>query len=90
MKRTAIASLIGALIFGIGTTWFGPRMIAYWFTQPVPTAFNCTPQIDWAMHNLILAQMIGTLIGLVIGLVIGILMRKKSPAVPSATPVKPA
>jgi tellurite resistance protein TehA-like permease len=88
MKRTAISTLISALVFGILATLLGPKMIAYWYTPPVPTAFACTEQINWAMHRLIWTQLIGTGLGFVIGLVLGIVFRsKKPPDVPVAAPV---
>ena len=76
MKRVTIASLLCALIFGLLATWLGPKMIAYWYTPPVPagaaSAFNCTDAVQWAMSKLVLTQLVGSLIGLVVGLVLGI------------------
>jgi uncharacterized protein YacL len=86
MKRTVNASLICAIIFGIAATWLGPKMIAYYYAPPVPTAFACNESVSWAMHKLVLTQLIGTAIGLVVGLVIGVLMRGKKPSVTQATP----
>jgi ABC-type antimicrobial peptide transport system permease subunit len=94
MKRTAIATLVCGIVFGIGATWLGPKMIAYWYSPPVPNAFNCTDAVGWAMHRLIWTQLIGTAIGLVVGLVIGILMRGKkteiAPAPAAASPKEPS
>jgi hypothetical protein len=86
MKRTAIATLICALVFGLAATWLGPKMISYYYAPPVPTAFACNDSIAWAMHKLVLTQLIGTGIGLVVGLVIGILMRGKKPPPAVAAP----
>jgi hypothetical protein len=87
MRRTAIATLVCGLVFGIAATWLGPKMIAYWYSPPVPNAFNCTDAVGWAMHRLIWTQLIGTAIGLLVGLVLGILMRgKKPPPAPATVP----
>jgi hypothetical protein len=92
MKRATVIMLLTALVFGIAATWLGPKMIAYWYNPPVPTAFNCTDAINWAMHRLILTQLGGTAIGLVVGAILGVLMRNKKPAppTPTATATKPA
>lgn len=90
MKRVTIASLLCALIFGLLATWLGPKMIAYWYTPPVPagaaSAFNCTDAVQWAMSKLVLTQLVGSLIGLVVGLVLGILMRPRAAPPPVAPP----
>jgi hypothetical protein len=88
MKRTAITTLVCGILFGILATWLGPKMIAYYYAPPVPTAFACNDSINWAMHKLVLTQLIGTGLGFVIGLVLGIVFRsKKPPGVPVAAPV---
>ena len=54
MRRVTITTLICALIFGLLATWLGPKMIAYWYTPPVPAgAFNCTDAVQWAMNKLV-------------------------------------
>jgi membrane associated rhomboid family serine protease len=92
MKRVTITSLLCALIFGLLATWLGPKMIAYWYTPPVPagaaSAFNCSDAVQWAMSKLVLTQLIGSVIGLIVGIVLGVLMRGRPsppPAVPPAT-----
>jgi hypothetical protein len=89
MKRTATTTLVCALVFGLAATWLGPKMIAYWYNPPVPTAFACTDSIAWAMHRLIWTQLIGTAIGLFVGLILGILMRSKKPPEAPATVAPP-
>jgi len=94
MKRVSIAALSFGLVFGILSTWLGPKMIAYWYAPPVPagaaSAFNCTDAVQWAMHKLVWTQIIGTLIGLAVGLIVGILLRRKpAPPPPAAAPAKP-
>src|SRR3989475_11882545 len=89
MRRVTITTLICALIFGLLATWLGPKMIAYWYAPPVPagaaSAFNCTDAVQWAMHKLVLTQIVGTLAGAVIGLVIGFVAgRRKEPPPPPA------
>ena len=87
MKRTAISALVAALVFGLLSTWLGPKMIAYYYDPPVPTPMNCTPAVTWAMQKLVMTQLVGTIGGAVIGLVIGILLaRRAHPAVPPAAP----
>ena len=64
MKRVTIAALVSALVFGILSTWLGPKMIAYWYAPPVPSgaavAFNCTDAVTWAMNKLVLTQILCT------------------------------
>jgi small basic protein len=90
MKRVSIAALVCGIVFGILSTWLGPKMIAYWYTPPVPTAFNCTEPITWALHRLVWTQIIGTLIGLAVGVVLGVLMRRREAPPPAAPASKPA
>src|SRR5436853_5205699 len=69
MRRVTTTTLICALIFGLLSTWLGPKMIAYWYTPPVPAgAFNCTDAVQWAMNKLVVTQVIGTFIGVVVGI----------------------
>ncbi|MCA1828794.1 MAG: hypothetical protein ABR567_16825 [Myxococcales bacterium] len=93
MKRVTIAALVSALVFGILSTWLGPKMIAYWYAPPVPSgasvAFNCTDAVTWAMNKLVLTQLIGSLVGAVIGIVIGVLVARRKP-VQSPPATKPA
>ena len=94
MKRVTVSALVSALILGLLATWLGPRVISYWYTPPVAAgaaaAFNCTEAVDWAMHKLVLTQILGTVIGLAVGTAFGIAMRRKAlppPASPPATKV---
>lgn len=90
MRRVTIAALLTAMIFGILSTWLGPKMISYWYSPPVPagaaSAFNCTDAVNWAMHKLVLTQIIGTLIGLVAGAFIGALVIRRPRPAPPAPP----
>jgi hypothetical protein len=90
MKRVTISSLLCALIFGLLATWLGPKMIAYWYTPPVPagaaSAFNCTDAVQWAMDKLVVTQLVGSAIGVVVGIVLGILMRSRAVPPPVAPP----
>lgn len=91
MKRVSIASLVTGLIFGILATWLGPKMISYWYSPPVPagaaSAFNCTDAVNWAMHKLVLTQLIGTGIGIIAGAFVGVLVaRRPRPAPPPPRP----
>jgi len=92
MKRVSVSALVCALIFGLLATWLGPKLISYWYSPPVAAgaaaAFNCTEAVDWAMHKLVLTQILGTVIGLAVGMAFGIAMRRKAlppPASPPAT-----
>ena len=93
MRRVTIAALISAVIFGILSTWLGPKMISYWYSPPVPagaaSAFNCTDAVNWAMHKLVLTQLIGTLIGLVAGALVGALVIRRPRPAPPAPPRTP-
>jgi hypothetical protein len=92
MKRVTIVSLVSAIVFGVLSTWLGPKMIAYWYAPPVPSgaasAFNCTDAVAWAMNKLVLTQIIGTLAGAVIGIVIGAVMRGKTKPPAPVAPAK--
>ena len=90
MKRTAISALVAALVFGLLSTWLGPRMITYYYDPPVPTPMNCTPAVSWAMQKLVMTQLVGTIAGAVIGLIIGILLaRRAHPVAPPPAAVVP-
>ena len=93
MKRVTIAALVCALVFGILSTWLGPKMIAYWYAPPVPAgasvAFNCTDAVTWAMNKLVLTQIVGSVVGALIGVVIGILMARRKPAEPPPATTMP-
>jgi hypothetical protein len=89
MKRVTIIALVGALVCGILSTWVGPKAIAYWYAPPVPSgaasAFNCTDAVAWAMHKLVLTQIVGTLFGALIGVIVGLASHRREPP-PRATP----
>jgi hypothetical protein len=93
MKRVSIAALVCGMIFGVLSTWLGPKMIAYWYAPPVPagaaSAFNCTDAVNWAMHKLVLTQIIGTLIGLLAGAIIAALVVRRPARSPPASPPPP-
>src|SRR2546428_11949381 len=82
MRRVTITTLICALIFGLLATWLGPKMIAYWYTPPVPaggaSAFNWTAAVQWAMNKLVVTHVIGNFLGVVDGILLGILIRPKA------------
>ena len=92
MKRTAIWTLLCALAFGLLASWLGPKMIAYWYTPPVPagvaSAFNCTDAVTWAMSRLVWTQLIGSILGAILGLAIGILLGRgrRATAVSQSSP----
>ena len=91
MKRVVIATLLGAVVFSVLTTWLGPKMIG-WYVTPAdqPAALSCQAAVIGAMHRLVQTQLIGTILGALVGLVVGILMRPKReppPVAPSTTKV---
>jgi len=69
-------------------------MIAYWYAPPVPSgasvAFNCTDAVAWAMHKLVLTQIVGTVGGAVIGAIIALVARRNTPEPPAASAPAPA
>jgi hypothetical protein len=83
MKRTAVFVLLCALVFGSAASWLGPKMIAYWYTPPIPagaaSVFNCTDAVMWAMNRLVWTQIIGSAFGAILGLVIGVLLGRGKP-----------
>ena len=88
MKRVTVSALISAIVFGLLATWLGPKMIAYWYAPPVPSgaasAFNCTDAVAWAMHKLVLTQIVGTLGGAAIGAIIALVARRNTHEPPPA------
>ena len=91
MRRVVIATLVGAVLFSILTTWLAPKMIG-WYVSPAdqPAAMSCQAAVVGAMHRLVQMQLIGTVIGALIGLVLGILIRAKReppPVAPTTTKV---
>jgi hypothetical protein len=63
MKKTLRLAAIGCLLGGIATTWLAPKAIAWYFTPPIEMAINCKVPIEWALHKLQMAQLIGTVGG---------------------------
>ena len=52
------------------TVWLAPRFIAWWIQPPVRTAFDCKPQVDYALQHFQYAQLFGLLGGAVAGFVL--------------------
>jgi membrane associated rhomboid family serine protease len=94
MRRTAIVTLVCALVFGILASWLGPKMITYWYAPPVPSggasAFHCTDAVMWAMSKLVWTQIVGSAVGAIVGLVVGLLLGRRAAAAPrpSSPPAK--
>lgn len=92
MRRVTTAVLLSALIFGILSTWVGPKAISYWYRPPVPSgaasAFNCVDAVDWAMGRLVWTQIWGTVGGALIGLVVGLALGRRKP--PPSTLTEPS
>ncbi len=90
MKRIATLALLCALVFGILASWLGPKMIAYWYAPPVPSALAgaCTESVTWAMARLVWTQVIGAAVGAVLGVVAGLLFGRRK-AAPPAVPAPP-
>jgi hypothetical protein len=91
MKRVVIATLLGAVIFSILTTWLGPKMIG-WYVTPAdqPAALSCQAAVVGAMHRLVQTQIIGTLAGAVLGMIAGLFIRRKRPEPAPAMPTSGA
>ena len=83
MRRTLTAICVGALAGIILTTWFGPRVLTWWFTPPAGVMLtNASEAVRWGMDRLVSAQLVSLLVGAVLGLVAGVLLRRKSAAPP--------
>ncbi len=91
MKRFSIVGLIGAVVFGILSTWLGPKMIG-WYVTPAdqPALLTCQAAVVGAMARLVHLQIIGTAIGFAVGLLLAFLFRKRLLAAAEATPAAPA
>ncbi len=68
--RSFLVILFGAISGAILTAFFGPRIVAYWFSSPVHNACDCTTSIEWAMSRLVGMQLGFTIGGAVIFFVI--------------------
>lgn len=79
MKKLYFLTAFGLVLGNFLSTYFGPSLLTWWFVSPVNMAINCTEPIQWAMSNLIVVQMIGTVAGLIIGFAVYFFFfRKKS------------
>ena len=66
--------LLGALL----SSWFSPRMIAWYFEPPVNIGINCRGAQEWAMGKLRNAQIFGSLLGIFISVVFLGVFKKRS------------
>lgn len=78
MKKLTILLALGLALGNLITTYFGPRLLTWWFESPVNMAVNCTDPIQWAMRKLIILQMVGTAVGIVAGGFVYFVFFKKS------------
>lgn len=60
---TGFFALLGALL----GSYFGPKVIAWYFDPPVDIGVNCRSAVEWAMARLQVTQFCGLVIGLAVG-----------------------
>lgn len=91
MRRFLTSVLVGALLGIILTTWFGPRILTWWFTPPAGVMLtNASEAVRWGMDRLVHAQLISLLVGAVLGLVVGVLLFRRKPSTPPPREAAPA
>jgi hypothetical protein len=78
MNRYTVLGTVGVTTGAILASWFGPRILIWWFTPPADIGINYQPVVTWAMKYLIWMQIGGIALGLIAGLWIGFATRKKS------------
>lgn len=70
MKRFLSFVLSFAAIGTLLSSWFAPRMIAWYFEPPVEIGVNCRPAVEWGLEKLQWAQMAGIAGGALLGLIL--------------------
>lgn len=78
MRKLALLIAGGLALGNLLSTYFGPDLLTWWFESPVNMAVNCTDPIQWAMHKLIILQLVGSGIGIVLGAFVFFVFFKKS------------
>ncbi len=81
MKKLIRMAAIGSVFGGITTSWLAPKAIAWYFKPPIDTPVSCAVPIEWALHKLQLAQLLGTLGGAILFLVLALTIFKEKAAV---------
>jgi apolipoprotein N-acyltransferase len=73
VRRILTSICVGALAGIVLTTWFGPRILTWWFTPPAGVMLtNASEAVRWGMDRLVHAQLISLLVGALLGLVAGL------------------
>jgi F0F1-type ATP synthase assembly protein I len=91
VRRILTSICVGALVGIIVTTWFGPRILTWWFTPPAGVMLtNASEAVRWGMDRLVHAQLISLLVGALLGLVAGLLLARRKADTPPPREPAPA
>jgi hypothetical protein len=78
VRRPLTIVFAGGLIATALVAWFGPRLIAWYYSPPVELGVSCKPAVEWAIavyQKLVLA---GTGAGFVLGAAAALVFKPKN------------
>jgi len=72
LRYVMTASFFAALAGAFLASYFGPKVIAWYFDPPVNIGINCRSAVEWSMSRLQSVQAWGMAGGLVLGIALGL------------------
>ena len=87
-KNLFLAVSLTAALGVIVAAFIAPTIVGWWSAPAVPTAFDCTPHVSWALErtrlSILIVGVAGALGGLALGIVLELRGRKKREAAGSS------
>jgi len=77
----AFFGLVGCVL----AAFVAPRFIVWYWNPPADMGFNCVKPIEWSLHRLQLAQLVGLGAGVLFGLFLFLAFRRRREALPPAS-----